>query len=183
MKILGFNITRANRTKYKFTDADNELAAETRRMRRERAQLRHKIELEKDRADLEELRRELDEARDYDFEEDETQFDSSKMIEQFALQQFLKIMQSKSSSDDAPTSMWPASDHSGPMAPEQPAASGVSDVSDEDIQTLIENIPKNHKKLAKNMPDSILKAYILKQYAITPTTANRAVEMFRSMET
>lgn len=158
-----------------WSDGDRALSLEKRRLNREMKQMREKIELEGMRATIEDLKDNLDEAREYEGDDAEEPESMEKVVEQMLMKKLMQGFTSPPNQQNTPSSEVGAVSASIP-----PVTLQNPHISDDDILIMIGSVPKKHLKMANSMPDSVLKAVILKNAAVDEVTAERVIQMFRN---
>jgi hypothetical protein len=67
-----------------------------------------------------------------------------------------------------------------PLTINTPINSTVAMLSDDEIRQQIAAIPKQYRKIGKNMPDTTLQSFLKKQTAFDDDTITRAIQIFRT---
>lgn len=144
-------------SEYAFTDEDRQNSAELRKIRAKRKQILEEIELKKAIADLRLVEEELE-----DYDDDEEVEENGGTMEDKLFMQILSMAQQKQQ----------------PVQQKQEEQKRT--MTDEEIVNIIKSFPSNQIKMAKSLPDSVLKSMIAQKMPVSEETIDRAINILRS---
>lgn len=144
-----------------------EFSLDKRRLNKELRELRHEKEKIKGDIEIQKLKAELDYLKGTD-EEEEGSGSEDKMINML----MLKLLSGGSLKNPSP-----AQEVTSTVSPPV-----LLNLSDEDLKKAIGEMPKKLLKIAKKMPDEIIKANILKYVNVDEDTLKRAVVLVRNFK-
>lgn len=186
------NIFKKKSTRGGFTNPEikrlsEERAREVKDIHGQLSEIRHKLKIEDKKRELEEEKQRLDAIRGLLPAEEEAAgggFNAENLLMQILLP---KLLGNKNVSPPQSQEFSPAQnfgqkgviDHTIPpqeTAPlESKKLSEKVSLSDEEIERILDQLPKKVLKLAKNMPDPVLRAYIMKYGSFAEETIQRAI--------
>ena len=142
----------------------SQFSLEKRQLNAELRKLRHKKDVLAKQIEIQELKQQLDNLRG----DDETDNSDDGMGNNFMNLLMLKLLGGGGLTNPQPQS-------SEIISPNNP----IINLSDEELKTAISQLPKKTLKIAKNLPDNAIKAYISKYFNVDDNTLNRAVNLIK----
>jgi hypothetical protein len=146
-----------------------EHSLEVRRNEAELRRLRHQVKVEEQRLQIADLRAQLDEYRPDDDNENASTGGLSPE------NMLMTIIANALTSPKAPGASAEFSQNPPILTDERSGGAPGAELTDEQIKEIINKLPKNQVKIARSMPDPIIKDYLKKNFPYDDSTINRAI--------
>jgi len=163
--------------KYTFSDEDRESSLELRKIRAERKKVLEEIRLEKEKAQLKKVQLELE---DFYADEEEEETPAASNMEDVLLMQLLQNLGGNGQAQAAPGASPFAATHTNPPTEVQPPAAPVlQNMNDDEITAFINQFDRKQIRMARVMPENVLRTMISQRLPVDEDTINRAINIIK----